>query len=172
MNLSPKYVAIIGCMREWIMPFAISMPLKLIKRWYSMRQSDIPILQQFIKDCITLCYIKSEFNFILPIFMNQLERIASTRFIMRWSYKLSYINIFAFIVRIIRITTKCINRTIRLFLDFCKFLASLGRLSLAIAFGRTWLTSKNYYPSSFSLRKSNELEKARSAKCLSKIIKL
>jgi hypothetical protein len=27
LNLSPKYVAIIGCMREWIMPFAISMPL-------------------------------------------------------------------------------------------------------------------------------------------------
>ena len=61
----------------------------------------------------------------------------------------SSIYIFTFIVRTVRIAFKYINRTIRLFMDFCESLASLARLSLARAFCKTWLTSRNSCPSSF-----------------------
>jgi hypothetical protein len=54
-----------------------------------MRKFDVAALMQFIKNLITLSYIKHVFNIFLPIFMNRLQRIACQVFGLGWPNELS-----------------------------------------------------------------------------------
>jgi hypothetical protein len=56
---------------------------------------------QLIKYLITFGYIKSEFQFLLLIFMSRLQRVTRIKFSSRWLNKLSSINIIRVIVRTI-----------------------------------------------------------------------
>jgi hypothetical protein len=109
LDLPMENITIIGSMRIRIMPSTISFPFQLIQRGYSMRHLNAASFMQFIKNLITLGYIKSKLNLLLPIFVNQLEKVTRIRFSLGRPTKFSSINIIRLIARTIGITFNIIN---------------------------------------------------------------
>jgi hypothetical protein len=74
-----------------------------------MRHFNAARFMQFITNLVTFSYIKCEFNFFLPIFVNRLERVTSIRFSLRKPAKFSSINIIRLIARTIRVIINTVN---------------------------------------------------------------
>jgi hypothetical protein len=74
-----------------------------------MRHLNAASFMQFIKNLVTFGYIKSKFNFFLPIFVNQLESITRIRFSLGRPTKFSSINIIRLIARAIGTTINIVN---------------------------------------------------------------
>jgi hypothetical protein len=74
LNLSMEKIAIISTMRIRIMPFAISMLFELFRRWYDMItwQFNLFLLQQVIKNPITLSDVESVAHLVLSAFRSRL----------------------------------------------------------------------------------------------------
>jgi hypothetical protein len=70
-----KNIAIISSMRLRIMPFTKSMLFELFYRWYGMItwQFNLFLLQQIVKDPITLNNVESVAHLVLSTFRSQLQ---------------------------------------------------------------------------------------------------
>jgi hypothetical protein len=75
LNLSTENIAIVSSMQVRIMPFTVSILFELFWLWYDMNtwQFNLFLLQQVIKDPITLSDVESVVNLILLTFRSRFQ---------------------------------------------------------------------------------------------------
>jgi hypothetical protein len=132
LDLVTEDIAIISSMRIRTMPPAISFPFQFIQWRYSVRHFNAASFIQFIKNLITFGYIESKLNFLLPIFVNRLERVKIIRLNLRRPTKVSSTNIIRLIARTLGIIINIVNIATSMFKTIFRFSTSafLGQSTL------------------------------------------